>query len=71
MEAVTQVRANQTQMSLSLIATVFLPMTFLAGAPTLSASPVTHRHCILCCTLLDCTFVVNVVYDLTLYVIIV
>eukprot|EP01041_Mallomonas_annulata_P009594 gene9594-19946_t len=31
MDTVTQVRANQTQMSLSLIATVFLPMTFLAG----------------------------------------
>lgn len=31
MDAVTSVRANQTAMNLSLIATVFLPVTFLSG----------------------------------------
>ena len=31
MDAVTSVRANQTAMNLTLIATVFLPMSFITG----------------------------------------
>lgn len=39
MDAVAQLRTDHTATTLSLIATVFLPLTFLAGTPSCPLSP--------------------------------